>query len=95
MEIPDYTFCLMPGIKTKWSGEYDPAVARPSYDIRISAGPDCRELITLSQVLMYQGTLWVYELKNGSTWPAFVSILKDGVLVPWLGSDDCSSESAP
>lgn len=84
MAAGEYTFQLPPGGKTRWNaGAYDPESRTPRYTIEVLVPEHVRYQIETKQFLM--GTpgnyLWVWDIQNKSTWPAFVSVLRDGVLV--------------
>lgn len=80
----DYTFCLMPGEKTRWiAGPFDAETRKPHYEIDISIPPHVREQVEVNQFLSGtpENCQWAWEFKNNSAWPAFVIIKKDGEIV--------------
>lgn len=85
MTEPNYTFELSPGRKSRYNaGPYDQDTGLPRYTIDVLAPDDvAKSKIEISQFLMGpEGSrLWVWDIVNKSTWPVFVIIKKDGVLV--------------
>ncbi len=84
MKAPDYTFELSPRSKTRYNaGPYDPQIHTPRYTIEVLLPEHVKHQLEMKQFLMgKEGShLWVWDLENKSTWPAFISIKKDGVLV--------------
>jgi hypothetical protein len=85
MTTPNHTFELGPHSKTRYSaGPYDPTSHSPRYTIEMSTPDDhVQRQVDVEQVLM--GTegnyIWVWVMNNKSTWPVFVSVMKDGMLV--------------
>jgi|WetSurMetagenome_2_1015567.scaffolds.fasta_scaffold106301_3 hypothetical protein len=76
----DYSFCLSPGIKTRHiAGPFDVKTRKPHYEIIVSVPTHVRNQVEIKQFLL--GTpdncQWGWDIKNGSTWPAFVTIKKD------------------
>ena len=85
----DYTFRLGPKSKTRYSaGDYNQEDCSPRYELDYSAGPDCNNLIEISQFLMgNEGSrIWVWDIENKSTWPVFIKIKKDGQLIKYKES---------
>jgi hypothetical protein len=77
----DYSFCLMPGIKTRHAaGPFDVKTRKPKYEIEINVPSHVRDQVEIKQFLL--GTpekcQWAWDIENKSTWPAFVTIRKDG-----------------
>jgi hypothetical protein len=77
----DCSFYLMPGQKTRHiAGSFDIKAAKPIFEIEVSVPTHVRHQVEISQILL--GTpekcLWAWDIKNNSTWPAFVIIKKDG-----------------
>lgn len=84
MTETDYTFELPPGGKTRYNaGSYDPKTQTPRYAFAVSLPSHVMHQFEFEQFLMGRedARLWVWDFRNKSTWPAFVSITKDGVLV--------------
>jgi hypothetical protein len=84
MSKVDYTFELQPGGKTRYpAGPYDQGTNSPKYTLEISAPEHVRQQIEVKQSLVgtQSHTTWVWDIRNKSTWPVFVIIRKDGVLV--------------
>jgi len=84
MTEQDYTFQLASGTSTRHSaGPYDQETNTPRYEIEISMPSHVRHQIKVEQFLMgNEGSrIWVCDIKNNSTWPAFIMIKKDGVLL--------------
>jgi hypothetical protein len=80
----DYTFELSPGKKTRYSaGTYDRDKMQPRYTIEISAPVHVKNLIEVKQFLLQNagGFEWAYDIHNKSTWPAFIIIKKNDVLL--------------
>ncbi|EGR1985722.1 TPA: hypothetical protein GRI96_24895 [Vibrio parahaemolyticus] len=79
------TFELGPKSKTRYNaGEYDPETFSPKYEIKVAARDDiARSQVEINQILMGNkgSRIWVWDITNNSTWPIFISIMKDGVLV--------------
>ena len=81
----NYTFQLAPGAKTRHNaGSYDPNLYLPKYEIEVMTPDDfVRSKVQVNQVLM--GTkgshFLVFDIQNNSTWPVFIQVKKDGVLV--------------
>ena len=84
----DYTFELFPGIKTRHvAGSYDQKKGTPRYTIDAMVPSDAISLISISQFLMGKdgNRIWVWDIKNNSTWPAFIVVKKDGLLMKSAG----------
>ena len=80
----DYTFCLSPGSKTRYIvGLYDKDKHLPRYSIEISVPQHVRQSVESEQFLLEfgDGYHWAYDIRNNSTWPAYIIIKKDNVLV--------------
>ncbi len=81
----DYTFVLGPGGKTRWAaGPFDVKTRQPRYEIEISIPAHVRNQVDVNQFLL--GTPdnceWAWDIKNRSSWPAFVIIRRDGEIIP-------------
>ncbi len=77
----DYTFCLMPGTKIRHNaGPFDTETRKPRYEIEINIPKHARDQVEIEQFLMGnpENRMWVWDIKNKSTWPAFITIKKDG-----------------
>ena len=75
---------MLLGWRVKLAPEAEPKEkATPRYSIEVSAPGHVRHEIHVTQFLM--GTegnyTWVWDIENRSTWPAFIIIKKDGVLL--------------
>ena len=84
MSDTDYTFQLSPKGKTRYNaGPYDPETQLPRYQLEVSAPQHVKHQVELKQFLMGSegNRIWVWDVENKSTWPVFVTITKDGVLV--------------
>ena len=80
----DYSFLLSTGIKTRYiAGEFDYDKREPHYEIEISVPHHVRDQIEVPQFLLGspQKCQWGWDIHNKSSWPAFVIVKKDGVLV--------------
>ncbi len=80
----DFTFELPSSGKTRYSaGKYDQGTATPKYTIEISASSHVRDQVNVKQFLVGGAgeVTWGWEIQNKSTWPAFIIVKKDGVLV--------------
>ncbi len=80
----DYTFQLSPGTKTRYNaGPYDQETCSPRYSLELSVPEHARRQVDVQQYLMgNEGSrIWVWDINNKSTWPVFIIIKKDGVLV--------------
>jgi hypothetical protein len=77
----DYRFCLIPGSKTRHVAG-PPCVKNriPHYEIEIDVPSHVRDKVEVKQFLLGtpKNCQWAWDLKNNSTWPAFVTIKKDG-----------------
>lgn len=84
MSENDYTFVLMPGAKIRYNaGPYDQATHSPRYEIALSCPTHVAHQIHEEQFLMgAEGhRIWMWAMENQSTWPVFVLVKKDGMLV--------------
>ena len=86
MNKKNYTFVLSPGQKKCRynAGFYDPVSSMPKHEISVlNAMPELEAQVEINQFLMGNegDRFWVWELTNNSTWPAFITIKKDGELV--------------
>jgi hypothetical protein len=77
----DYSFCLGPGIKTRYiAGPFDVKTHKPHYELIVSIPTHVRNQVEIKQFLL--GTpdncQWGWDIKNNSTWPASVIAKKDG-----------------
>lgn len=82
-----YTFELSPGRSTRYNaGPYDQKAQMPRYAFEVSLPQHVTNQFEYNQFLMgNEGSrIWVWDFKNKSSWPAFVSIFKDDVLVKYL-----------
>lgn len=80
----DFTFELPPRGKTRYgAGQYDKATASPKYTIEVSVPLHVRDKVTVAHFLIQtvSGLTWGWEIHNDSTWPAFVIVKRDGVLL--------------
>jgi len=86
-EEKDYTFCLMPGAKTRYTaGRFDAVTRTPHYEIEINVPSHVSDQVRVSQFLLGtpENCQWAWDIKNNSTWPAFIIIKKDGQRMPKL-----------
>lgn len=77
----DCSFYLTPGKKTRHiAGPFDIKTHKPIYEIEVSVPNHVRNQVKISQILLGapENCLWAWDIKNNSTWPAFVIIKKDG-----------------
>ncbi len=80
----DYTLCLSPGGKTRYAvGPYDRESQTPRYTIEISIFQHVKHQVAVKQFLLGSGNQyqWAYEIHNKSSYPAFIIIKKDNVIV--------------
>ena len=80
----DYTFQLAPNQKRRYiAGPYDPKTNSPKYKISINIWQHLIDRVECNQILI--GTSehcnWAYDLNNKTTWPAYISVKKDGQLL--------------
>ncbi len=84
MNEKDYTFQLGKKPKSRYNaGSYDQKSHTPKYEINVSIPEHVKNQIDIKQFLMGEegSRIWVWDIENNSTWPAFISIIKDGLLV--------------
>jgi hypothetical protein len=85
MTESDHTFVLSPGGKSRYNaGPYDQSTGLPRHTIDVLTPDDfVKSQVEISQFLMGPegDRSWVWDIRNKSTWPVFVIIKKDGVLV--------------
>lgn len=65
------------------AGPYDPKTNTPRYEEAFDApSPEARRSFHIeSKVMGTEGNyLWVWEFRNDSTWPIFLTLKKDGVV---------------
>ncbi|MCX5888200.1 MAG: hypothetical protein NTY36_01950 [Deltaproteobacteria bacterium] len=82
----DYTFSLSPGNKTRYmAGPFDAETRKPHYEIFVSIPAHVRNQVEIEQVFMGtpENRLWVWDIRNKSSWPAFITIKKDGEKVEY------------
>ena len=80
----DFTLELSPEAKTRYvAGPYDQASAIPKYTIEVSIATHVRSQVEVKQFLLQGagGLTWGWDIRNKSTWPAFIVARKDGVLL--------------
>jgi hypothetical protein len=80
----DYTFQLPPRGKTRYNaGPYDQTTQSPRYALDVSVPEHVRHEVDVKQFLMGSegNRLWVWDIENKSTWPAFIIVKKDDILV--------------
>ena len=83
-EQKNYTFCLMPGIKTRYAaGPFDVKTRAPQYEIEINVPPHVRNQVEVKQVILGtpENCQWAWDIKNDTSNPAFISIKKDGQMI--------------
>lgn len=83
-EEKDFSFVLSPGGKTRYTaGPFDVKTRKPCYEIDVSVPTHVRNQLEIQQFLVGtpENCQWGWEIKNRSTWPAFVTIKKDGELI--------------
>lgn len=84
MNEKDYTFQLNQKSKFRYNaGPYDLKTRTPWYEIEVSIPQHVKHQIEIKQFLMgdEESCIWVWDIVNNSTWPAFISIKKDGILI--------------
>lgn len=80
-----YTLLLSPGGKTRHAvGPYDKENHTPLYTIEIGVPSHVKHEVEVKQFLLQFGKeyQWTYDIHNTSSWPAFITIRKDGVPLP-------------
>jgi hypothetical protein len=80
----DYSFLLSPGGKTRYiAGAFDYEKREPHYEIEVSIPHHVRDQVEMNQVLLGspQKNQWGWDIHNKSSWPAFIIVKKDGILV--------------
>jgi len=80
----DYSFILPPNQKTRHiAGTFDSEKKEPHYEIEISIPRHVRDMVEVNQILLGvpQDCQWGWDIYNKSSWPAFVIVKRDGVLV--------------
>ena len=84
MNDHEHTFQLNAGMETRYlAGSYNQETHTPRYEIEVILPTHAQHQIEINQFLI--GTkgdrTWVWDIKNNSTWQAFIIIKKDGALV--------------
>ncbi len=81
----DHKITLSPGSRfRRQAGPYDQETGRPRYAVQVSARDDQARLQVEdnSQVMGNPGRhFYVWDIKNGSTWPVLLTLTVDGVTV--------------
>lgn len=80
----DYSFLLNPNQKKRYiAGSYDPKNHRPIYEIEIDVPKHVKNQVSEKQILVGtpENCQWGWDIENNSSWPAYVVIKKDGVLI--------------
>lgn len=83
-EEKDYSFLLYPGNKTRHiAGPFDVKNRTPHYGIEIDVPSHVRNQVEVTQFLLGtpENCQWAWDIENKTTWPAFVTIKKDGLKV--------------
>ena len=83
-EQKDYTLCLMPGTKTRYAaGPFDVKTRAPHYEIEINVPSHVRNQVEVNQFLLGtpENCQWAWDIKNDSSYPAFIYIKKDGQMI--------------
>lgn len=81
----EHKICLPPGARfRRQAGPYDLESQSPRYSFQVSA-PDeqaKRQVVDNSEVMGAPGRhFYVWDIKNNSTWPVFLTLTVDGVPV--------------
>ncbi|WMJ00162.1 hypothetical protein RBU55_01000 [Pseudomonas chlororaphis subsp. aurantiaca] len=81
----EHKITLPPGARfRRQAGSYDLDTGRPRYDVQVSA-PDEQARCQVednSQIMGAPGRhFYVWDIKNGSTWPVVLTLIVDGVPV--------------
>jgi len=84
MEQKNYTLSLSPREKRRFAaGKYDTENQKPFYEMEINCPKHVRNQVEYDQFLL--GTpdncQWAYKFHNKSSYPVFIIIKKDGVLI--------------
>jgi hypothetical protein len=79
-------FSFVVGAKTKIryaAGPYDKVGRSPHYEISWSIWKNETDNVEAEQFLMGKegNYTWVWDIKNNSTWPAFITVKCDGVII--------------
>ena len=80
----DFTLEIPPGAKTRYAaGPYDQATGTPQYTLEVSIPTHIRSQVEVKQFLLQGagGLTWGWDIRNKSTWPAFIIAKRDGVLL--------------
>ncbi len=83
-EPKDYSFILSPNQKLRHiAGTFDYDKKQPHYEIDISVPQHVRNQVEVNQIIVGspENCQWGWDLSNKSTWPAFVTIKCDGVIM--------------
>lgn len=80
----EFSFILSPKQKMRHiAGTFDHEKKQPHCEIDISVPQHVRDLVEVNQILVGspQHCQWGWDINNKSSWPAFVAIKCDGVLM--------------
>lgn len=83
-EPTEYSFMLPPKTKRRHvAGKYDYEKKEPRYEIEASIPEHVRHQLDVKHVLIGspQSCQWGWDLDNKSSWPAFVTIKENGILI--------------
>lgn len=83
-EEKNYSFLLSPGNKTRYiAGSFDVKTRKPCYEIEVNVPTHVRNRVEIQQYLVGspENCQWGWEINNKSSWPAIVTIKKDGELI--------------
>ncbi|MDA3140167.1 hypothetical protein [Vibrio metschnikovii] len=80
-----FTLQVAPKSQARYNaGSYDPILYMPKYDVEMfTPYQDVQGQVDINRVVMGSkgAHFLVLEIKNNSTWPVFLSVTKDGVLM--------------
>jgi hypothetical protein len=80
----DCSFVLNPGQKKRCNaGSYDRETGKPHYELRIEVPQHVRHQIKTKEGLIKTGDgyLRIWDIDNGSSWPAIITITADGQIL--------------
>lgn len=81
---PDYSFVLYPRTKKRCNaGTFDREKRQPSYELDVHVPKHVQHEVETKQFLIKTGDgyLWIWDIENNSSWPAFITVFADGKIV--------------
>lgn len=79
------SYLLEPGRSHRCNaGSYDIRTGKPAYRIHVSVPSHVRHQVKQEQFLIRTGDghLWIWDVKNESSWPAVITVTRDGEKIP-------------